>query len=308
MKSLILLTAVAVILLPGTLIAQEKVGTAGANFLQIGVSPRAVGMGEAYLPLAEDVAAAYYNPAGLSLMQERQVLLSHIQWPADISLEYAAVGIPIPNMAGVLALSATVLHMDEMEVTTPFYPNGTGQTFRAANYMIGASYSRFLTDKFAFGITVKHIRMNAHDVSATGWGADVGTYYETGFQSIKIAMAVTNFGQDIKFLTEAFPLPINFGLGVSMVPYEAGPHRITTAFVGSHPSDNRERYNFGMEYWFNDMFSLRAGYKMKYDEEDLSFGGGVHTTLGTTSAAIDYAYVPFKHLDQSHRVSLRLGF
>ena len=308
MKRLLLIAALAVILLPGILTAQEKVGTAGANFLQIGVSPRAVAMGEAFLPIADDVSAAFYNPGGLSLLQERQLFLSHLEWPANIQLEYAAFGMPTPNLGGVISFSTAILHMDDMEVTTPFYPNGTGQTFTASDYMMGLSYSRFLTDKFAFGVTVKYIQLYAHDISAGGWSADVGTYYDTGFKSMKIAMAVTNFGPDMEFITEKFPLPINFSMGFSMEALDMGPHRITTAFVGSHPSDNAERYNIGVEYLFNNILSLRAGYKVNYDNEDFSFGGGLQTSLGTLAARLDYAYVPFEFLEESHRFSLNIGF
>lgn len=292
----------------GTAKAQVKVGTAGANFLQIGVSPRAAGMGEAFLPVADDAAAIYYNPGSLSLLEERQVFLAHVDWPADIRCEFAAVGLPSPQFGGVVGISFTILHMDDMEVTTPFYPNGTGQTFTARDVAFGLSYSRFLTDKFSFGATLKYIDLYVHSFEAKGWAADVGTYYDTGFESFRIAMSITNFGPDLKFITEKFPLPINFTLGFAIDPLNRGPHKVTTAFSGSHPSDNQERYNLGFEYWFKDMLSLRAGYKFNYDDEDISFGGGLKTVLGSLAAQIDYAYVPYEYIEQSHRFSLTLGF
>ncbi|MBN1423570.1 PorV/PorQ family protein [Candidatus Fermentibacteria bacterium] len=306
MKKIAILAALLVI--PGTLSAQVKVGTTGANFLQIGVSPRAVGMGEAFLAVADDAAAIYYNPGALSLVDQRQLLLSHTEWPADIKCEFLAFAMPVPGDAGVVGVSATLLHMDDMEVTTPFYPNGTGQTFSTHNMAVGLSYSRFLTDKFSFGITAKYIQLYAHDVDATGWSADVGTNYETGFKSLRIAMAVTNFGPDLTFITESFPLPINFNLGFAIDPLHSGPHRLTVAFAGSHPSDNQERYTMGMEYWYSEMVALRTGYKIRYDDEDLSFGGGLRTSLGSMAAAIDYAYVPYAKLQDTHRLSLGIGF
>lgn len=306
MKRIAVLAALLVI--PGTLSAQVKVGTTGANFLQIGVSPRASGMGEAFLAVADDVSAVYYNPGALGLVDQRQILLSHAEWPADISCEFVAFATPVPGGAGVVGVSAMLLHMDDMEVTTPFYPNGTGQTFTASNMAVGLSYSRFLTDKFSFGVTAKYIQLCAHDVDATGWSADVGTHYDTGFKSLRIAMAVTNFGPDLTFITERFPLPINFNLGFAMDPLHSGPHRMTVAFAGSHPSDNQERYTVGMEYWYSEMVALRSGYKIRYDDEDLSFGGGLKTSLGSIDAAIDYAYVPFAKLQDTHRLSLSIGF
>src|SRR4030067_719034 len=44
---------------------QAKTGTAGAKFLQVGVSARAVGMGEAFLGIADDASAIFYNSAHL---------------------------------------------------------------------------------------------------------------------------------------------------------------------------------------------------------------------------------------------------
>jgi hypothetical protein len=54
------------LLLPGLLYGQAKVGTAGAQFLELGVSARAVAMGEAFVAVANDATAVYYNPAGLT--------------------------------------------------------------------------------------------------------------------------------------------------------------------------------------------------------------------------------------------------
>jgi len=300
--------AAALFIVPGIVQAQVKVGTTGANFLQIGVSPRAVGMGEAFLAVTDDVSATYYNPGALSLVDQRQVLLSHAEWPADIQCEFLAFATPVPGGAGVLGVSATLLHMEDMEVTTPFYPNGTGQMFTARDMAVGVSYSRFLTDKFSFGATVKYIQLYAQDVDATGWSADVGTHYDTGFKSLRIAMSVTNFGPDMTFISESFSLPINFNLGFAMDAIQNGPHRMTVAFAGSHPSDNQERYTVGTEYWFSEMLALRAGYKMRYDDEDLSFGGGVRTSLGSLGAAIDYAYVPYAKLQDTHRLSMTVSF
>ncbi len=304
-RALILAVAMTI---PAALHAQVKVGTAGANFLQIGVSPRAVGMGEAFLAVADDASATYYNPAGLGLLRERQLLLSHTEWPADIKCEYLAFATPSPWGSGVVGISSALLHMDRMDVTTPFYPNGTGQTFTARDVAIGLSYSQFLTDKFSFGATAKYIRLYAHDVDAAGWSADVGTYYNTGFKSFRIAMCITNFGPDMKFIREKFPLPINFTLGCAVDALDHGPHRLTLAFAGSHPSDNQERYTLGTEYWFSNMVALRAGYKMRYDDEDVSFGGGLRTSLGPFGATLDYAYVPFSYLQDTHRLSMTLTF
>ena len=49
------------------------------------------------------------------------------------------------------------LATDEMDVTTPANPNGTGEKFDAASVVIGIAYGRSLTDRFTIGGTFKYI-------------------------------------------------------------------------------------------------------------------------------------------------------
>jgi len=48
------------------LFSQTKVGSTAAPFLNIGVGPRAIGMGGAFIATANDVTSLYWNPAGAS--------------------------------------------------------------------------------------------------------------------------------------------------------------------------------------------------------------------------------------------------
>jgi long-subunit fatty acid transport protein len=64
----------------------EKVGTFGAQFLQIGTTARAAGMGSAYTAVADDAASVFWNPAGLVNLRGSEFVLSHVVWPADTKL------------------------------------------------------------------------------------------------------------------------------------------------------------------------------------------------------------------------------
>ena len=61
-----------------------KVGTYGAQFLKIGPTARATGMGSAYTAVADNVESVYWNPAGIVSVRGNQVLVSQTEWPADI--------------------------------------------------------------------------------------------------------------------------------------------------------------------------------------------------------------------------------
>ena len=314
-KIFLLLPLVAVLLLPNIGFGQAKVGTAGAQFLEIGVSARAMGMGEAFLGVANDASALYYNPASLSLISQKEVMFTHIKYPAEINYEFAGVVLPAPSFGGSFGASFYLLGMDDMPVTGYDNRGGNGQTFTARDYALGLSYGAGLTDRFSLGITVKYVAQYIENESALGWAADLGTYYDTGFRDFSICMMIANFGPDMKFIQETYPLPIDFRFGTSIDVINTGSSQLTFAAQGSHPNDNLEKYNFGMEYWYNEMFALRVGKKFNYDYYDegdtfggMTFGAGARLMVSDIQLSLDYAYQDLGWLDSVNRFSLGLRF
>jgi len=314
-KYLSILSLVALLVSPAICFGQAKVGTAGAQFLEIGVSARAMAMGEAFIGISNDASALYYNPAGLSILTQKEVLLTFIKYPADINFYFGGAVFPMPSLAGALGLSFTMLSMDDMPITDYSFPSGNGQTFTAADYALGLSYSAGLTDRFSVGLTLKYIRQNIETSSASGMAADLGTYYDTGFRNFRICMAISNFGQDLTFIEESYPLPTDFRFGTSIDIIQTTGSKLTLAIQGQHPNDNLEKYGAGLEYWFNDMIALRAGKKFNqdyYDKNDfgggLTFGFGVGLPVSTYHLAVDYAYQDMGFLDSANRFSLSFRF
>jgi long-subunit fatty acid transport protein len=308
--SLVLL-CVAVALMPSQALAQAKVGTTGAQFLELGVSARAMGMAEAYTAVANDITAVYYNPAGLTSLYGREAALTYIDMPADVGFGFGAYAMPLESIGGVLGVSFYHLTSGEMIERTWSRGTqaGTGRTFGWNDVALGVSYGRYLTDRFSLGFSVKFVGQFVHEYSASGWSADVGTMYDTGHRGFKIAMVITNFGPDLTMISQSYPLPINFKFGGSINLVEQTDHLVTFAAEGSHPSDNLEKYNTGLEYTFKSRFSLRAGHRFNYDEDGFTAGGGLMVPFGEESEIrVDYAFQDFGILTQVHRFSLAFAF
>ena len=64
----------------------SKRGTVAAPFLSIGQGTRAMGMGSAFVAVADDPSALYWNPAGITKVQRAGFLVDHTEWIADLKL------------------------------------------------------------------------------------------------------------------------------------------------------------------------------------------------------------------------------
>ena len=110
-------------------------GTTAANFLKLGIGPRAIAMGNAQVGLADDVYATYWNPAGLARLESFEAGFVQNQYLQNISEQYLAVAYPHPTL-GTFAGSLTYLNTG----TFPGYDaagNSLGNV--GANDMSGAT-------------------------------------------------------------------------------------------------------------------------------------------------------------------------
>ena len=167
--------------LPREATAQDKVGTTGMQFLEIGVSPRADGLGGAFSAIADDASAVYYNPAGMVQLENTQLMISHIDYPVDINYNFVGLVLPL-RVGGVLGLGYYGLDAGQIDRTTYSFPYGDGTTFGAKDYALSVSYGRFLTDRFSAGITAHFIHMGLADKSVEAMAFDFGLVYRIGIQ------------------------------------------------------------------------------------------------------------------------------
>lgn len=300
-------------------LGEQRAGISTAQFLKIGVGGRATAMGDAFIAIANDVSALYWNPAGLTQFSENQVMFAHNQWVVDINHDFigAVYHLDDENTFGV---SLTSLSMDEMKVTTEYAPFGTGEYFGFSDLAIALSYSKKMTDQFSFGGTVRYIEESLDKLKMLGIMIDLGTYYWTGLGSTRFAVTVTNFGNDLapdgevvlvgnrtNSEWQSFSPPTMFRIGFALEPYENDEHRVTTSIQLNHPNDNSENVSLGVEYVWHKMFFARGGYKINVDEQDFSFGAGVNIPVSIANVSVDYAYANFTRLGSAHRFSITLG-
>ncbi|MCI0493967.1 PorV/PorQ family protein [candidate division KSB1 bacterium] len=316
----------------------KKVGTSSAAFLKIPVGSRGASMGSAFVSLADDPSALYWNPGGLSRNQNYSLMVDHSPWLPGLSYNFFGVVIPMRSF-GTLGISVTALTTAEMDVTTPANPMGTGEKFDASSMAVGFSYGRSLTDRFSIGGTFKYINERIFNCKATGLAFDIGTIYDTPLSGLRLGVSVSNFGSKMRIdgedlnvrvdiaptqlginqsvvgrlKTERFDLPLIMRLGLSYDAWRSENFRFTLAADGINPSDNAQSLNVGAELSFlNEMFILRGGYNelfLEDREKGLALGAGFRTNISNgVGFGAAYAYQNFSNLNSVNRFTLTISF
>lgn len=297
----------------------QRAGISTAQFLKIGVGGRASAMGDAFVAIANDASALYWNPAGLTQFSEHQIIFSHNNWVVDINHDFIG-GVYHLDDANSFGIAFTALTMQKMPVTTEFAPFGTGEYFGFSDIALAVSYSRKMTDQFSFGGTIRYIEETLDKLKMRGVMIDLGTFYWTGLGTTRFAVAVSNFGNNLApdgevFLVgkrtvsewQEFAPPTVFRIGFAFEPYQDDENIITTSIQLNHPNDNSENVSAGFEYGWNRTLFLRGGYKFNVEEQNFTFGAGVNVPISIAQFSLDYAYSNFSKLGSAHRFSILLG-
>lgn len=287
----------------------EKVGTVGGQFLKIGVGARAVGMGSAFVAVADDATAVFWNPAGVARLEDNMVSINHTTWLANISHTQASYVFGVSFLPGRFSAHVRSLYMDSQLRRTVFRPEGEGRSFDAGDVAVGLTYARSMTDKFSAGLGLNYVQSTLATVTGDAYTFDFGTLYDTGYRSLKIGMSIQNIGSEMKFIEDSVKMPTVFRVGMAMKVYESGSSRVVTSGEFSHPPDNNERAAWGMEYGFKEFFFARTGYQFKYDLETYSAGLGFKVATSLNSEGrVDYGYTDMGDLPGVHRISADFRF
>jgi len=283
-------------------------------------------MGGAFTSVAKDPSTMYWNPSGISRIDNIQLYIDHSDWLADINYDYLGLVFPIKGSRAV-GLNFTSLSMPEMSVTR-YGEDKTGETFRAGSYAIGLTFAGKLTDRFSIGFNGKFIKEFISKSFSSTYALDVGTLFNTVYGPI-LGMSISNFGPKMQIggvdlltktddesnnpdinanlSTESFNLPLTLRFGISDV-LSLKKLLILWSIDAVSPTDNSEYVNIGLEMTLFNKIFFRTGTKglfLKDREELFTIGGGLNIDLfSANNIQIDYAYEVMKFLNDIHKFSI----
>jgi hypothetical protein len=289
----------------------DNVGTTGAQFLKIGVGARAVAMGGAFSAVADDVYSIYYNPAGLANQKKRQVASSYVRYFQGINIGFVGYSQKLLK-DGVMGIGLNYVSVSDIERRTTdvdvsegtFGANDSALYLSYANEKLLSSYLKGLN----VGANLKIIRQTLDTQTSQSYALDLGALYNTPVKKLTAAFGVYNLGTHVKFISESDPLPLDLRLGLAYRMFNDS--FLVAVDANDFVYDERLTEQVGLEYTYNKAISVRGGYIHGIDSEKLGGLTGFSAGVGFNiwGIQLDYAFVPYGELSDTHRISIATKF
>ncbi len=313
----------------------SKLAQSTMNFLLVGTSPKASGMGEAFTTVGTGAESMFYNPAGIVETQKTfDITVDYTQWIADIKYLSSGVVYNMGNMGAVGLSFMTVdygtiyaTRLDPSQISASGNVVGyidDGPMSNVGAYSIGLSYSKAISTQFLIGGTMKLVGQNLgqnifddgsiHKNDAKKLAFDAGIKYLTEWKHFSFGMSIRNFSSNIRREQADEQLPLTFTMGgaISISDFMdtafGKDHNLIFAVDFVHSNSYSERMNLGMEYKYLNMVALRAGYQTNRDVASWSAGVGVNTTIYDYDVEVNYSFSKMDIFDNVNRLSLNFAF
>ena len=307
--------------------AVTKVATCAANWLKIESGVRGISMGGSQVASGSGISGVFYNPASIAFGQSSEVYYSKSYYLAGISHNTLGYVTKL-TFSDYLGLYLFYLDSGEMDVTTVISPDGTGEKFSVLDLSVRFLYGKQLTDRLRIGVALKYFREEIYTAHMQSLVVDVGSNFDTGIYGFDLGMSVSNFGPEVQYegdaldvtvdddiavsgklskITSKFSVPLTFRIGLSndvIGGDEGSVHRLTLSADGINPIDYTVYGGLGVEYSWRDIAFIRGGTKLFHDTAGMSLGGGLKWSI----FKIDYAYVNYGILEETHQFGISLEF
>ena len=274
-----------------------------AAFNDIGVGARPLGLGGAFVALADDSNAANYNAAGLGYIDAIHLGGTHAQRFNGLITYNAISGIipfgkigSIGASFGDLAEDSDVYHEQTARIS---YGNALFKQLA-----IGANLKLFRT---SFNEANEFVAENPYfaQTSSSAVSFDIGVIAKP-FQSLSLGASIENLLPADTSISdeETDPVPLNIRTGLayrleSIAEMSAQGAAVSNLLKGSLgtfevASRNGEIHvRTGVEIWLNKAIAVRGGYGLKNGGNSattLGFGGSARLPVSSAALQIDYGF------------------
>lgn len=279
----------------GSVRAQDEqvAGTPG-EWLSRFTSARTLGLGSAYVAIADDPLGVLWNPAGLSIMDENELRFENAQMFGESTLNSFGFAVPGSHLPS-FGIAVVSLRGAEYQRTNDM--NDDLGTFRPGETAYFLTASKAFSTRFALGANVKYVQQSVEDFAAGGMGFDLGASWKAT-PALRVGASVVNLGGpsiSLRDVKEAYPVTIRGGAAYDVL---GGRGRVAVQL--DHAEGPGLRMHGGAEYWLQRSIALRAG----FDHTEATGGFGYRFM---DRYQFDYG-VSDHPLGLSHRVGVSMKF
>lgn len=279
--------------------ATEGVG-AGSTF-QFGVDARALGMGGAFVAVANSYSATYWNPAGLAQLSKTTIGgMNTNKFGQGINFNYASAATNL----GFLAVGGTFVGSTISGIETFDAQGNPGATVDDNEMLFGGSAAMGLPLGGLAVLAGASGKYYTHDLAGehgTGFGFDAGLLLKVS-DSLSVGAAASDLGgTKITWSTGAVDLvSMNSRVGAALSLAQPIPWTVAAQY-----DVESGLIHVGAEFRPTEQIAIRVG-AMKPGEGDFSLTAGAGLMLGSIS--VDAAFVQNKLLGNSIVLSGSFGF
>ena len=252
-------------------------------------------MGGAFIALADDASASYWNPAGLHIVNRYQFEFMGARLPHDRSFNFFAASIPIrKHLTFGMYWSGLSISSIEGRTSNSDIPDFT---FNNSQNLISAAFGFGVTHYLSVGAAVKMFRNGLHTESSTGAGFDASAQFEPHYRFI-IGFLVQNITAQYSWQAgDSEKIPVTLKLGTAWKLMD----NVTAVADIEKTSKLKPRFRIGAEVYPVGNLPVRIG----FNENQIAGGVGFGFDVGRHNLEINYAYLNDRIFDEpSHRFSL----
>lgn len=282
-------------------------GTSGADFLTIGVGARPMAMGGAFsaVDTGADANAVNWNPAALGMIDKANVTASYNSLFVDENQGYFGYAAPIGKEGGVWAAGLNYLGVSKIERRGTTDTETPNSTFDNQNYAASVSYAKAFGKEVELGGTLKYVRTALDTLKESAMAVDAGVLARTPVDRLTVAATVRNLGTNIG--PDSMPLTFKGGAAYRLLQDKL----VLASDIDWLSTERRGYWSFGSEYWVSRNLAVRAGYQLGHGSDQLQsklVGLGAGLGVKFNRFTMDYAFIPYGDLGDTHRMTIGLRF
>jgi len=256
-----------------------------------------MGMGKAFVALADDATATYWNPAGLAQIGRKEITALHTSLWGGAMYDYISYVNPVVGL-GTIGMSWTQLSCGGFERRNEF--NEITGTFKDTSGAYGISYGRQVLDILSIGANVKYMSHTLDSHANGNYLVDIGILYRPPVEGLQIGTRLQNVVSVETGEKTDVKLPLTMRIGMDYKLLKDRIYVLADAeYRKTQSGKSLTEFHGGVEFWALHYMAVRLG----MDGEEFTAGLG----LKYRDYGIDYAFATHS-LGPSHRFSATLRF